>query len=244
MFKFIMLSFLISQAAYGLNYTEYLEVKVALEKTFLELRPSDKHKIIINMPVGDDPYYWWNLDYPRASYSGLETDNGIVHHVFLFGGYIRLPYMTKDLLANTGCHEIAHGLGGYPFKSNGSSMEPQADYWATKECLALTFKYISEVKSDIDYYAKILCDMFSVDQKLCYRMMTAIAPENDFFEQSENESVRYDDFAREHAVDLNDDPLYYPSAQCRFDSMIHGILDLERPLCWYPNGRERILINE
>ena len=240
---FIIICLFCAKNVFALNYQDFLEVKYALEQGFEELKPSSEHELIINMPVGDNDYYWWNLDTVSASYSGLEINDTVRHHVFIFGGYIRADFMTKDLLANTGCHEIAHGLGGAPYKSSGSSMEPQADYWATKVCLPVVFKYLKSSSFSLDPYPKLLCDQYAENKNLCYRLMNAISPERDFFYQDDGSYVSFEEVSHLKAYELNLDPTYYPESQCRFDSMIHGVLKLKRPHCWYPEGIERIIIN-
>ncbi len=237
----ILLICTISNSYAGLNYQEYLEVKIALEKAFLDIRPDDTHTLEINKPVGEDQFYWFNLDMVHASYSGYEADGKNFHHVFLFGGFIRLQEMTKDGLALTGCHEIGHGLGGFPKKTSGSSTEGQSDYFSTKDCLEVVFKYLpldKEIPSD-DYEIKF-CQKYSANFNYCLRAFNALKSDIYFFETL-GDYTRVDSYALEVAVDLNTDPSFYPSAQCRIDTMIHGIIDIERPICWFPKGIERKL---
>ncbi len=225
----------------SLNFEEFKEVKVAVAKAFLELRPSEKHSLAINQAVGDNEHYWWDLEATHASYSGYEQDGLTKHHIFLFGGFARLKGMTKDGLAVTACHEIAHGIGGEPLKVTGNTSEGQADYYATKSCLEIVFKYLKIDELSIrDNYIKDLCQRESNNIKFCLRAMSALKSDIEFFETL-GDTVDFNRHSSNIATELNSGATYYPDSQCRLDTMIHGVLDLERPRCWYPKGIERRL---
>jgi hypothetical protein len=150
--------------------------------------------------------------------------------------------MTLDGLALTACHEIGHGIGGAPFKDTGNSSEGQSDYYATKTCLPIVFKYLekSKLPSQGNYIFDLCSRAENVNVEFCLRALTALESDIVFFE-SLGEKVSYSDFSTFRATELNDASRFYPDSQCRLDTMIHGVLQLERPWCWYPNGIERKL---
>jgi hypothetical protein len=233
---------IINNTQASVNFEGYIDVKNALYKAFEELRPNKNHKLIINAKVGDNPYYWFGLNMVHASYSGFENQGNYTHNIFLFGGFIRLQEMTKDGLLLAGCHEIGHGIGGAPLKVTGSSSEAQSDYFATKNCLQVAFKFLKpEPNATIqDNYVINFCKLNAKDRKFCLRAFGALRSDIYFFETL-GESSAVDNYSASRAVEFNDGATFYPDAQCRVDTMIHGIVDIERPNCWYPGGIERKL---
>lgn len=226
----------------SVSFEQFLELNIALQSAFLELRPSPKHQLMINKPIPGVENFWWNLKEVHASYSGYETDEVYTHNIFLFGGYARLDGMTLDGLAITACHEIGHGIGGKPFKETGSSMEGQSDYFATKECLPVVFKYLRETRqADFDSYQNELCTRFSeIDTNFCLRAMAALESDRHFYKYL-GDDVFFNVKSEVVNLELDYSPSWYPESQCRFDTSIHGILKLERPRCWYPDGIDREL---
>lgn len=231
----------------AVNFEELQEVKNAVIKAFENLKTDDSEFLTINEPIpglADD--YWWSIDMVHASYVRVpnEVENTLTHKLYLMGGFVRLDGMTPDGLAVTACHEMGHGIGGDPKKNPsmgmpGNTTEGQADYFATKICLPEVMKYLPVLRElTLDPYVIQLCTLQKkYDQNLCLRMMTALESDMAFFDYL-GTPVAFDDFATEEALEINKDPSFYPSAQCRLDTMIHGILDLERPKCWYPSGVE------
>ncbi len=70
---------------------------------------------------------WFNA---QAGWSGPKTVR------FFFSGELaRGKYMTRDALMYVACHEMGHHFGGLPRKSNWSSAEGQADYFAAVKCM-------------------------------------------------------------------------------------------------------------
>lgn len=65
--------------------------------------------------------------------------------VHMFGGLARFEGMTKEAFALVLCHELGHHLGGAPVKTDylgfkrWSSVEGQADYFATLKCMKRYF---------------------------------------------------------------------------------------------------------
>lgn len=227
--KFILLLLLSINVSASVSFEEFVNLKDALYKAFEELNPDSENILTINLTYNMPENYWWSLDAVHASYT--RSDNS--HNIFLFGGFSRLGGMSLDGLAVTACHEIGHGIGNAPFKESGVSMEGQADYYATKTCLPVVFKYLEQTvdttKSDFNLE---LCKQ-SDDFDYCMRALTALES-NIFFFETLGDITYFDTPSTDIAIELDYSPSYYPSAQCRIDTSLNGVLKLERPSCWYP----------
>lgn len=232
----------ISFSAFGqVNYEQFVTLKKSLHQAFLELRPSGLDKLVINKEIPNLELFWWKSDSVHASYSRTVLEGITNHNIFIFGGFARQNKMTIDGLALTACHEIGHGIGGAPFKISGSSTEGQADYFATNICLPVVFKYLKSTNPNTkNSYVKDLCSRASRSPKKCMRFITAIESDIAFFETL-GEYTRFSSYSFEQAINLNLTDRFYPDAQCRVDTMVHGALKLERPRCWYPGGIDRRL---
>jgi hypothetical protein len=229
----------ISQAQ--VSFLEFQSLKMALHSAFIELRPTTNDVLKINTQVGDIKDFWWNLEDTHASYSHSESGGISEHNIFLFGGFARLDQMTLDGLALTACHEIGHGIGGEPMKISGSTVEGQADYYATRTCLPIVVKYLedSTLRSQ-DNYIHSKCEESSYPHDKCVRLFTAIESDIAFFKKN-GDITSFEHFSRVQAAEFNLEPRFYPDSQCRIDTMIHGLFKLDRPKCWDPNGIVRSL---
>lgn len=200
--------------------------------------------MIINNPTGGDADFWWKMDQRHASYSSYQDPNGsLTHFLFLFGGYARIPGMTIEGVAMTLCHELGHGIGSAPLKECGekrcASVEGQADYFAARFCIKRILKRLPvTLSTPLDSYTEQKCqERFKTKSELemCYRSFRVLENERLFFRTEEGSAVEtyYDrpDLSVVDKVEL--DPYFYPEAQCRLDTMVNGILELERPLCWW-----------
>ncbi|CBW27991.1 putative exported protein [Halobacteriovorax marinus SJ] len=214
----------------SVTHEQFLQLKEALFLTFEDLKPFEQDILTINTTANGLPdNYWWNLDMVHASYTRIDNQ----HNIFLFGGFARLEKMTLDGLAVTACHEIGHGIGGAPYKSTGSSMEGQADYFATKVCLPNVFKHLpqtSEIR--VTEFNHKYCEQ-SEDQTYCLRALNALESDIHFYETL-GDIVHFHTPSEEVATQLNDHPTFYPSSQCRLDTSLAGVLKEPRPICWYP----------
>lgn len=242
----LILLLLLSLTAKGeIKKSDFNLLKVAIHSAFEDLKENDRHNLVINKliaPGYED--YWWNLDEVHASYSGYEREGEFFHHIFLFGGFIRLEGMSLDALALTACHELGHGIGGYPYKLSGSSTEGQSDYFASSKCLKVVFNYLSESQTHLDRIERLdemdpriveRCRVESKDFIFCVRAMNALADDMSFYKYQGLE-VSFINPSLEIAKKLNLENTFYPSAQCRFDTSIAGVLGEKRPRCWFPPG--------
>lgn len=232
--KILLLTLLSLNIQASVNFEQFRQLTQAIHMAFEELKPDSSHSLSINQKVGDLENYWWDLDIVHASYSGVEMDGQHAHNIFLFGGFARLEGMTVDGLAVTACHELGHGIGGAPFKETGKSMEGQADYFATKTCLPVLFKYLEQtIENSYDPYIIEFCKNHN-DVNYCKRAMTALESDISFFSYL-GEETSFEERSVEIATELNESATYYPSAQCRLDTSMNGVLGLDRPICWFPS---------
>tara|TARA_B110001454_G_C12723068_1_gene435670 strand:- start:5604 stop:6359 length:756 start_codon:yes stop_codon:yes gene_type:complete len=188
--------------------------------------------------------FWWKLDEIRAAYSSMvDSDTNVQqHYLFLMGGYARMKGMTRDGVAATLCHELGHGLGGAPFKNyeheeTNVSVEGQADYFAFRYCLPRIFKRLptNEPVKPMNAYTDSQCKTLPASSyEFCTRAFQTLQAERTFFKLSPDDpNTEFDKHDTSMATKVNKDPYYYPSSQCRLDTMMNGILGKERPSCWY-----------
>jgi hypothetical protein len=204
-------------------------------KTFHEIYDdelADNEVIEFNRPSGAE-LTWWDIDLFKATYHGYSDDfTSKYHHlVFIFGGIPLAEFMTVDGLALVICHELGHGFAGAPFKEEGASVEGQADYYATGECLTKFFKKYPLTNLDIDSLSDKTRTLCRNDQ-VCLRKMLAIQTRIEIFKIRGNTSS-LDSFETEEASEINFSDNYYPTSQCRVDTFKAAALKKKRPACWF-----------
>lgn len=128
-------------------------------------------------------------------------------------GLLNHSSMTKPLLDLFLCHELGHLSGGEPklIRRNGkvswSSVEGQADYYATYICM-----------DRLGYDEKtILSESLNFTNLIAQLKGTSIQP-----------SLRTPD---QHRVDRVLQS--HPNPQCRLDTLVAGLNKSPRPLCWF-----------
>lgn len=210
----------------------------------------------------------WDED-EKIARTSQKNDNWIIT---LSGGMARQESLTDDAFLLIICHELGHHMGGAPIKTEGSSwssVEGQADYFATMKCMRRILenddnqKIVSNISIDPDVKEKCQTVYKSADDiALCTRIsIAALSSANSV---SIGEPLAFDTPAKYKAsITFNDHSL---SAQCRLDTFYSGILcdksyDQEtdmnnplvgvctlkdghklglRPLCWYLPGENEI----
>ena len=227
-------------ASAQISFQELAHINSATHMAFEKIKASERDILIINEAVNGNERFWWDQATTYASYSGLEIGEAIEHRVFLFGGYARLEGMTGDGVAQTICHELGHGFAGAPYKDNGSPSEGQSDYFSTKSCLKYIFKFYNQKNLVSDPYIIDFCHRNSDDQAFCERGMESIKTEIIFF-TSLGDETSLSNYSQAEAIRINSSNRFYPEAQCRIDTMIHGLIGAKRPRCWFPGGIKRIL---
>ncbi|WP_372654688.1 ImmA/IrrE family metallo-endopeptidase [Halobacteriovorax sp.] len=227
--RIVLLLLLSLNSSASINFEDFIDLKDALYRAFDELKPNSEHTLTVNNTYNLPEDYWWSLDVVHASYSR----QGNSHNIFLFGGFARLSEMSLDGLAITACHEIGHGIGKAPFKDSGSSTEGQADYFATKICLPIVFKYLAQTVEVSKSKFNLNFCRESENNHYCLRALTALES-NIFFFKTLGDTVHFSTRSTEVARELNTSPTFYPSSQCRLDTSLNGVLKKPRPACWYP----------
>jgi hypothetical protein len=202
---------------------------------FEELRPNVDTQLEINKEIPGMPDFWWNLEDRHASYgAGGIIDSQTFHNIFIFGGLARMNEMSVDGLALVICHELGHGLGSKPFKQSGSSVEGQADWYASRHCLPVIFDYLPQTDfSPPGEEIEEICLNQSIDFYYCTRSMIALKSSISFYEYL-GTSTSFKTPSTHVATSINHDDYFYPSHQCRLDTSMNGIFELKRPRCWYP----------
>lgn len=205
-------------------------------------------------------------DWDEPMINALAYQNLPVAHVDFLGGMARHKLMTKRVVKNILCHEMGHHLAGNPMKEikdgEWMSAEGQADYYATYECLRRINKnsYANINTLDLPVTLKDKCiQRYSLksDQAICMESIKAAFETLNVFYSITTEvlftnEVKPDWLSRDfYQVEFTERD-YYPSLQCRLDTMIEGALcddqckknSLEpnlviapysgyRPTCWF-----------
>ncbi len=241
-FLIILFSSALAQASVSLR--EFKSLVEIFHKEYDQELASQKSVFKVNHTApGANPDMWWNLPNVHASYSS-HTENGIrTHFIFLFGGYAKIEGMTIEGIANTLCHELGHGIGGAPFKDKVESYlvstEGQADYYATKVCLKRILKHlpVKRTPAPLDGFVDAKCRQYSktpAELQMCYRSFETLENERLFFRiEEDGKDTFYDRPDLSVVAKVNTAPDFYPDGQCRLDTMVNGVLGLERPKCWY-----------
>lgn len=234
------------QASAQLTHDEVYQLRDLFYSEFAPDLTQLGHKLTINPPPAPSmPHYWLDLEMRHASYSTFVNELGQrEHYLFVFGGMARFPNTTKDAVALTLCHELGHGIGGEPYKAKPeteplTSVEGQSDYFAAHSCIKRIMKHIPmlEIPAPHPYAAQTCPAHFSTpaDIQFCYRFFRALELEREFYRTQPKieEETNYETPDKSIAPETNLVPTYYPSAQCRLDTLIAGYLGQERPACWW-----------
>lgn len=232
-------------ASAQVSLAEFTQITAAFQAEWSADLTAQNSVLYINRPPSPQlPNYWWDLNYTHASYSTYtHRDSGIrEHNLFLFGGYARIAGMTQDTVVATICHELGHGIGGAPLKLKKEpepiSAEGQSDYFAYRYCLERMFKRIPAKVAvvPVSPFVEKVCRLNSVGLdglEFCYRGFQTLEVERMMFKQSQNKETSYETPDTSLVSAVNQSETYYPSAQCRIDTMMAGLLKQERPRCWW-----------
>lgn len=148
-------------------------------------------------------------DWDDGTVNAYASRDGDVCHVEMFGGFARYPGMTKSAFTDVICHEVGHHLGGEPkYGGEWASCEGQADYWA-QECM----DYVAPGKAHAAglVLGKTLAELSGEPE-----------PSYSTPDQSKVQSTYCG----------------HPTAQCRVDTYLAGILGNPRPSCWYAESNQ------
>lgn len=237
-------SFLLSSFSFAqVTLPEFQEITKAFHTEYDAELAAQNAVLFINRPPSPQlPNYWWDLEYTHASYSTYTQGKTREHNLFIFGGFSRMKGMTKDALITTVCHELGHGIGGKPLKKKNEpepiSAEGQSDYFATRYCIERIYKRIAPAKEilPVSEFVQNLCrtNARSADEMtFCLRAFQALEVERLFFKESQGKETSYEVKDPTVVTEVNHEQTFYPSAQCRIDTMVAGVLKQERPRCWW-----------
>lgn len=130
-------------------------------------------------------------------------------------GMLNHPEMQSQILDLFMCHELGHLLGGEPKlvrpnnRKSWSSVEGQADYYATKECMSK----LGYTKEQTVHHSVQLAQLIA--RMRGYHRLPSI---------EQKDQTRPGHILQTH-----------PNPQCRLDTFIAGLNLEQRPLCWYDN---------
>lgn len=162
--------------------------------------------------------------------------------ITLTGKTAQIDRMNMDGYAIVACHELGHVLGGYPLQKNAidswSSVEGQADWYATNQCMWTYVKIVNATTLirdfDRDFIAR--CDQaFHGDlEKImgCLRIISGVQAMADYFNRSLPVDKKVSLFAKDSRV-VEKTLQRYPSDQCRVDTYMAGLFNSPRPRCWF-----------
>lgn len=155
--------------------------------------------------------------------------------ITLTGQVASSRFMNQEGYAIVACHEIGHILGGEPRQksmlSSWSSVEGQADYFATNQCM---WQFVKNLKNDVTVLEP-LCKSHFISQQdilLCSRIMLGIKAMILYFNSSLDSSKHISLLDRDSSK-VGQTLQKYPSAQCRVDTWLSGLFNQPRPSCWF-----------
>ena len=128
-------------------------------------------------------------------------------------GLLSHHLMTKPMLDMFLCHEMGHLSGGDPkiIRRNGkeswSSVEGQADYFATSVCMEALGYDESEILSQSILFSQMISQIKGV----------SVSPQVDTPDRTVVTRIVQG----------------HPTPQCRLDTLIAGLKKDQRPRCWY-----------
>jgi len=154
--------------------------------------------------------------------------------IVVYGGAARYQDFTERELALIMCHELGHHLGGSPFASrNGwSSTEGQSDYWSTLQCFRNIYQKFTHLT--VSNEAQEFCqNAQEVSTEYCLQAAEGSLRISRFYAQNQR-FAGYPELNRQELAMVTRIHYGYPNPQCRLDTLKAGILEIERPQCWYP----------
>lgn len=164
------------------------------------------------------------------------------------------PMMTLETYVLILCHELGHAQGGFMVSgSQSTSIEGQADYYATYVCAPKVFPSASEnalanKKLNVSQDLVTWCKRHQTSDdnfQLCLRVGTAAQTLASAFAVMSPFPVAtpgvatpdctqvVNKFSGEGSINS-----HHPRPQCRLDSYLRGLVKLPQPSCWYNVGSE------
>lgn len=164
----------------------------------------------------------WTNDTANASATQFQN----TWELNAYGGMARHAKVSEDGFTLIMCHEMGHHFGGFPFRPDWGGNEGQADYFSTQSCAREMWRDELEVnrgfRTQVSSYAKNLCDKAWAqdnDRDLCYRVMTGSLTVATFL--GHGQDVSFETPSRDRVAKTYK---FYPTAQCRLDTLVAGAL--------------------
>jgi hypothetical protein len=198
---------------------------------------------LLEINGGDLPLDWYEVSLAHASYMSSMSEEGLLRHdLTIMGGLLKKEYVDPATAVLILCHELGHGLGGTPFKNNDGanarpvSVEGQADYYASLVCVPRVTAYLPQEWIGPGGQNQGLCSQESFQAaRICQFLVQGIQGLSDFLKENNPTLPALDLNSQESALasEINSEPTYYPSPQCRIDTLVAGLKGASRPGCWW-----------
>ena len=238
-----------SSAFAQVSRLELDEIVIAFDLAYKAGLQKDAQEIVINEPLPIKGFDWYESPIQNASYV-QSVRSGVKFHILtIMGGLLRMEGATQDSAVLTLCHELGHGIGGAPYKIENkfedyeSSLEAQSDYYSTIVCAPKIWEKLHPEKVVLSTLDQGRCSKFAgaggtFAVNSCHRSFEAMKGfiEHQKFITHNLTPARFDQFDPIKVRTLNTDVDFYPSSQCRLDTLMNGALKRPRPACWFPEG--------
>ncbi len=216
----------------GLSLQQYEEIISTVEQIYLPLA-SVEGKRLKFIRQWDSPI--------EDAISGYEEDaSGMILTMKFPGGLARHERMGVEAYTMVVCHELGHHLGGAPFFPGGASVEGQADYFASYDCIrrvllesgrALENDYTPQVPSLVKFFCRKAYPQSLTEQKTCQAIAKYGLKVTSFFATKKGKHPpKFETPSLEVATryyEVGQDP--HPPLQCRLDTYLAAALCNQHP---------------
>lgn len=167
-----------------------------------------------------------NANACRGCTSGEVTIN-------MYGGLARRDEVLPESFALVLCHELGHAYGGTPYIAPQTQMsaEGQSDYYSTNVCFERIYTRVPALRTTHASYedaVENLCE----DNRRCRNGLAGAKGLGDLLAVLSRDPKP--DFETPDTTVVTETELSYPATtQCRLDSYVAGMLNQDRPRCWY-----------
>lgn len=209
-----------------------------LTKQIIDLYVTQISNLYKNSTIFIKPFYNINSSLIQDSVFYVKDENKFI--ITITGELARQKMINQPALGIIICHEIGHILGGYPkqtsFHQSWSSVEGQADYFATNTCMKNInmifwqdnlYNFDQEIIQKCEYHYQNLVDFIG-----CLRTASGIISLQNYF-NSKSLLFKPISLHNKDTHQVNKTLQKYPSNQCRIDTFWAGLFNEAKPKCWY-----------
>lgn len=181
-----------------------------------------------------------SYDWENPYFAGGSMDKGTYFQVILWGGLVRAPGASLEVLAGILCHEIGHTMGEEPRQTftgaEWSSSEGQSDFFAGRTCIPEFLKAHPELATKVSTEALSVCE----GNQLCARTAQVGLEMVRFFQKYDSQKSAPVSLLTPAPASKELLRNVYPSVQCRLDTYTAGAQcqlggTCRPPVCWLPN---------